>query len=195
MSEITELEQRMKDALARIAQGIDTIATAVPMAPAPVEPDADAPANSGEADQLREQVATLTAQLEEERASVAALDDRVRRIKRRQNGYLNTLDAEFTKHKESYAELENALRRQGAKVDEVIAASESLRSASAEGIADADAINKALIAEIAALKASQAADRAEAATIISSLRVMLARQGEDVDVSDVADTEGDDSDA
>ncbi|MEO0485081.1 MAG: hypothetical protein AAF092_04115 [Pseudomonadota bacterium] len=174
MTESTEAiagyEARLVDALARIEAGIGRWPAPAAPAPAPQEqiatPAPAAPAEEG-AEQLR-------AELEEERVANAQLQQRVKRIRRKQEQTVQTLEE---KMESLQAELANSerqvakLRRSG---EDMRAALKDLQEAAEASAPDAHLINRAMMAELEALRAERATDAAEISGLISALEPLLA---------------------
>ncbi|GAA0293310.1 hypothetical protein [Rhodovulum strictum] len=152
MSEITEFERRITAALERIGAGLERLER--------IDPDRPDPA---ELEGLREA-------LEIERSTNAQLNDRVKAIRERQETQVARLDRrahEMTERAEALEAEVERLRAVNARLRETSAA---LRAANAEGLGDPVAIDAAMMAELAALEALRAGDRAELEAIIADLR-------------------------
>ena len=151
MSEISELERRITKALDRIRDGLAS---------------ADGGGN-------RDDSAALQAQLDEERTVNAQLEERIRALKDRHAAEIEALASTNSGAEERHAELEQSLdklRQANAALRENNAL---LRSALAEGVADAALINEAMQAELEALSAQQSADSAEVEAILTELRPIV----------------------
>lgn len=153
MSDITELERRITAALERIVNGVEVLS-----ARAPQENGNDS------AD-----MAALKEALEAEKSANAQLEERVKAIRDKQDSQVAQLETRVAKlsARAEAAETELArLRRVNTQLRESNAA---LRTANAGGLGDAHLINKAMQAELDALRTLRDGDRAELDEIISAL--------------------------
>jgi len=161
MSDIEELQRRITAAMDQIAFGLDKLGTGT------TGPDPE----------------TLQ-QLEDERTANAQLQERVRSLRTKSDAEIATLRAGLDEGDARMAQLDVELqrvRRANAQLSDACAA---LREANAEGVGDPHLINKAMLAELEALRAARAADVAEASTILSSLQPL-------VEAAKTSDAEGD----
>ena len=148
MSEIEQLGSRLAAAMERIAVGVATLEAAQ-----------DIPDTSSE------ETAALQAALEEEKLANAQLQERVRKLSQQE-----AAPAASTERIEA---LDLELQRLRKATDELRASNAALREANAAGVGDPHLINKAMMAELEALRATRAADVAEADTILSALDSLL----------------------
>lgn len=153
MSDLAELERRITAALDRIGQGVDALSAA-------------APETSAQDDG---RVAELEAALEEERTANAQLEERVKAIKDRQDQTVDTLAEEVERLREMLEEEEAATARLRKMNGELRANNDALRSAVSQGVAEPHLVNKSMMAELEALRAAQAADRAELDAVLGEL--------------------------
>ena len=192
MSQIEELQARLTAAMDRISAGVETALAAGAQA---AEPDAD-----------------LATALEEERLVNAQLEERLKALKTRHAAEIEALKAEQSGGGEDdgrIAELEAELAaaKSGAEAqgdqeerlialdadlqrlrvanDELRKANAALREANEAGVGDPDLINKAMLAELEGLRASQAADAAEVGAVMNKLNSLLSNarnlpEGEEV---------------
>jgi len=161
MSDIEELQRRITAAMDQVAFGLDKLGTGA------TGPDPE----------------TLQ-QLEDERTANAQLQERVRSLRSKSDAEIATLRAGLDEGDARMAQLDVELqrvRRANAQLSDACAA---LREANAEGVGDPHLINKAMLAELEALRAARAADVAEASTILSSLQPL-------VEAAKTSDAEGD----
>ncbi|MEP3676982.1 hypothetical protein [Sulfitobacter sp.] len=161
MSDIEELQRRITAAMDQVAFGLDKLGTGA------TGPDPE----------------TLQ-QLEDERTANAQLQERVRSLRTKSDAEIATLRAGLDEGDARMAQLDVELqrvRRANAQLSDACAA---LREANAEGVGDPHLINKAMLAELEALRAARAADLAEASTILSSLQPL-------VEAAKTSDAEGD----
>ncbi len=159
MSDISILEGRITAALDRIRRGVewmDELAASAPALPATIAPDPGA--------------AALRARLEEERTVNAQLEERVRALKDRQDGRLAHLEAEVAENRAQLSGLDEDMQRLRQTNAELRDMAAQLRDALAEGVAEPQLINRAMLAELEALRAARAADLAEVNAVIAELR-------------------------
>lgn len=162
MDEINDLEARIADALTRLRDGIGKVGLA---GPEPEEvPEADVPGET--ADELR-------ARLDEERTVNAQLEERVKALKERQDKSLATLEQRVAAQKAQLAELDAELQRVQAANLELREVAAEMRTALIDETADATLINRAMLAELEAVRAAQYADRAEVDAILGELSAVL----------------------
>ncbi|MEX0283581.1 MAG: hypothetical protein AB3N23_03125 [Paracoccaceae bacterium] len=154
MSQIEELQSRITAAMERIGTGLETLAN---QDPPTAEPD---PA--------------VLEQLEEEKLANAQLQERLRRIKARHEEQLDQLNADLSVQTEAMARLDMDLQRLRQANEQLRASNADLRKANEEGVGDPNLINKAMLSELEALRATQAADSAENSAILSRLEPLLA---------------------
>ena len=160
---------------------------AVPEAPAVddhvVQPSADAAelaadltADLGAA---RDEIARLEAALEAERRSNTQLTDRVRSLKQRESRTEAGLEArieQLTKQLDVQGLELHRLRKGTIQLREALRV---LREASEAGTIDAAMINKALLAELEALRAARSSETVELEEIISELTTLIGKEAAD----------------
>jgi len=166
-----ELEQRLSTALARLAGAVGALSAPMPK-PAPT------PTDTADLDALR-------AQLAQERETNAGLVDRIADLRNRQDDTIAGLEkrqaaADATLDQQG-VELQR-LRQSNVQLRETLRA---LREAAEAGVADAHGINKALQAELDALRATRMAEIAEMDEIIAEIDPLLDPQT--AEVSDARD--------
>lgn len=162
MQDIAELEQRITAALERIGKGLDRI-RAAPRAPAP------APAAAAGGD------AALRAQLEEEKALNAQLQERLRNLRERESkSDLQARIDRLTQQLDVQGLELQRLRRTAANLREQLAA---LTAAQAAGVTEPQLINKAMAAELDALRALRLSEMAEMDEILAALEPHLMEAG------------------
>lgn len=162
MTDITDLQARITVALDRIGQGLEALER--PAAETAAED------NSGE-------IARLTAELEEERTANAQLEERVRAIKEKQDSAVETLSTEVDRLRGLLEEEEAAVSRLGRVNAELRANNAALREAMTAGLAEPHLVNKAMMAELEALRAAQGADRADLDAVLGELGPLIAEAG------------------
>lgn len=155
MSELSALEGRLTDALKRISAGVE----ALDATPAPA---AAAPADSG-----------LEAQLAEERTANAQLEERVKALKVRQDNKIAELEARVTSYRKQLSDLDGELQTLRTSNADLSAMNEQLRGAVTSNVAEPELVNRALMAELDALRAQRSADAAEADAIIADLKSLV----------------------
>lgn len=154
MQEISQLEQRITAALERIGKGVDRLAAAPGSVPA-------APAAAPAPD------ATLRAQLEEEKSLTAQLQERLRSLKEREAkaDQQDKIDRLTQQLDVQGLELQRMRRTNAALRDQLAA----LRAAQAAGVTEPQLINKAMAAELDALRALRLTEMAEMDEILAAL--------------------------
>lgn len=164
MQEISQLEQRITAALERIGKGVDRLASAPRPAPVATTPAA-APTPAPAAD------ATLRAQLEEEKSLTAQLQERLRSVKERESksDQQDKIDRLTQQLDVQGLELQRMRRTNAALRDQLAA----LRDAQAAGVTEPQLINKAMAAELDALRALRLTEMAEMDEILAALEPHL----------------------
>jgi chromosome segregation ATPase len=193
MSEIAQFETRISAALDRIRAAAEAASTdarvdAAPdtaQAPAAGE-QADRVANQPRAPEAREapdtaaaeetDVAELRRQLDEERTANAQLEERVKTLKHRQDGKLNDLESAVAAGRKRAAKMDRELQRLRQVNAELREINDQLRQAVEAGISEPHLVNKAMMAELDALRATRAADAAEMDAILGELRPILQQE-------------------
>lgn len=151
MSDVAALEQRISVAMDRIEKGLGAMGAA-----APAETD------SG-----------LQAQLEEERFANAQLEERVKALKERQDTKIAELETRVAAQRDQMAALDTELQRLRASSADLRDVNAQLRAAATEGVADAELINRAMMAEVEALSAQRASESAEVDAILKELKPLI----------------------
>jgi hypothetical protein len=166
MQEITELERRITAALDRIGRGLDNLpaggapaTVAAPMPPMGEMAGADTGADTG----------PLQAALEEERIAVAQLQERLKAVKEKEL----VIQSQLT---EKIEKLTRQLDVQGLELQRMRKTSITLREqlrvlreAQAAGSAEPHLINKAMLAELDALRATRLSEMAELDELAAAL--------------------------
>ncbi len=150
MSNIDELHQRISAAMDRVAYGITQMSAA----------------GDGDAESLR-------AQLEEEKTANAQLEERLRAQKEKLAA-AEAAAAQMGETKAKVNALDLELQRLRQANQQLREANAALREANEAGVAEPHLINKSMLAELEALRATRAADMAEADAILSALAPVLA---------------------
>lgn len=155
MSDIEELKRRLTNALNRIEIGISGLSRDV--APAP---------DAGNSAALQEA-------LDAEKMANAQLEERVKAIKSKQENMVAALEEQVKYLAETAAQNETTLRRLKQVNAQLRESNDALRTANAAGIGDAHLVNKAMLAELEALRATRAADIGEMDAILADLKPLI----------------------
>ncbi|MEO0401403.1 MAG: hypothetical protein AAF214_03410 [Pseudomonadota bacterium] len=150
MSEIDGLQQRLTAAMDRIATGMAALG----------------PAGAGD-------TSALETALEDERLANAQLNERVRKLSERQESAAAEAREVAAAAQARVSELDLELQRLRLANDQLRQSNAALRTANEEGVGEPHLINKAMMAELEALRAARAADVAEATSIIGALTPLL----------------------
>jgi DNA repair exonuclease SbcCD ATPase subunit len=168
MSELPELETRILAALERIKVGVGTQAAPTPE-----------PASVVDANVLETQVSALTAKLDEEKTANAQLEERVKLLKERQDGKLAELESNVDAGRARSSRMDRELQRLRQVNAELRDINNQLREAVSEGVSEPHLVNKAMLAELEALRATRAADAAEMDAILEELTPIIEREAAD----------------
>lgn len=156
MQDITELQRRLTAALDRIGSGLDRLG---------------AVSDGTEASDHQ----SLSAELEAERTRVRELEDRLEDSRDRTGMRAPDIEAELKRCRALLESVEADRNRLKAGNDALRAA---LRAAQAAGdIADADAVNATMAAELDALRQVRESDRTELDAVLTALDTALQQQG------------------
>ncbi|MBB93897.1 MAG: hypothetical protein CML68_04735 [Rhodobacteraceae bacterium] len=155
MSDIEELQGRIVAAMQRIRSGLDGLEPAVEV-PDPAVAEA------------------LEASLQEERLANAQLQERIASLRARHETDLETLKSEIEAQSQAMARLDMDVQRLRHANDQLRDSNAQLRAANEEGVGAPDLINKAMLAELEALRATRATETAEAGAILAKLQPLLA---------------------
>lgn len=178
MADIEELERRIFAALDRIGDELsglpeaEALAEALRRAAPPPEPAAEPEEDPAE------RIAELESALENERLVSAQLEERVKALKARQDETIERLRGQIETLRGQSAQTQEAserLRQVNAELRDINA---RLRERLTEGTAEPQLINKAMMAELDALRATRAADIAEVQAVIHELRPLVAEETE-----------------
>ncbi|AVL51958.1 hypothetical protein CEP88_04665 [Roseobacter denitrificans] len=151
MSDIEELNGRILAAMDRVAKGVDALAKN----------------DSGEVEGLQQALA-------EEKQVNAQLTERVRVLAERQDQAIAALETKAEEATSRVAALDEELQKLKKANGLLSEACGALREANAEGVGDASLINKAMEAELDAIRAMRRAEVLEADQILSALTPLLA---------------------
>lgn len=154
MSDISDLEARIKSAMNRIELGLNGLE-----APGPgIAP---------------EDVARLQGQLDEEREVREELEGRLVSLQEAHDLKMSEIGAQGEAARIQMQDLDDTLQRLRQANAQLRENNQALRQANEEGVADPHLINNSMLAELEALRSSRAADKAEADAIVGALRPML----------------------
>lgn len=166
MPQIDVTERRITTALDRIRKSIET---------EPI-PQIDNTVVLELEEKLRILQSTLQlakADFSDEQSTNAQLEQRVRRLRDRQQGFLTKLEADIGKQQAAMRKLDADLQTLRVANEQLRQSNHSLRTANESGVADPELINKAMMDEIVALHAARSTDQSEAQVVITSLNVLL----------------------
>ncbi len=164
MSDIEDFEQRISRALARIGAGIERVQTP------------SAPIGKGDSEALQ------TA-LDDERQVTAQLEERVKSLRDRQDHAIAEMKAEAAVTATRMTQLDMDLQRLRRANEQLTSTIEALRTANEAGVGEPHLINKAMMAELEALRASRATDVAEADAILGALTPLVAKAAKEQEES------------
>ncbi|MGR3805538.1 hypothetical protein [Marinibacterium profundimaris] len=155
MSDIDELQGRIVAAMQRIRSGLGELGPIVEV-PDPAIAQA------------------LETALEEERLANAQLEERMRSLIDRHAGEVDALKREVEAQSLAMARLDMDMQRLRQANDQLRDSNAKLRAANEEGVGAPELINKAMLAELEALRATRATETAEAGAILARLQPLLA---------------------
>lgn len=155
MNDITELERRISAALARIAEGLEQ----VPLPASQLIPVTGP--------------GSLAEELESERLVNAQLAERVRVIREKQETMVGSLEGRLAKSVEQADRLGIEVQRMKASNIALRENNRVLREALEAGAGDAHLINKSMVAELDALRASRLTEMAELDDVMAELRPLI----------------------
>ncbi len=151
MSTGSELELRLGRALDRIARSAETLGV--------VKDDSD--------------TADLRAQLEAERTKNAQLSERVNAVRQRQESSFATLERRLARMTEQLDLQSLEMLRLKKANTKLIEANRQLREGTEAKVIESSTINRALLAELEALRAERAAEMAEMEDVLGELKPMI----------------------
>ena len=160
MNDINVLDGRIRAALERVRVGVDATSRAVAAVPS------DSPKPGADA-------AGLQARLDEEKTVNAQLEERVRALKERQDEKLSGLEAQTASQHAQLAEYDRQMQRLQQANAELRAVAAEMREALMQNVAEPELVNRAAVAELDALRAVQAADRAEVDVVMAQLAPLV----------------------
>ncbi|MCH2077671.1 MAG: hypothetical protein MK180_12480 [Rhodobacteraceae bacterium] len=169
--DIAEYEERLQSALGRIAAGMAKWPDAAAPAEATqemldIEPEVAVAPEVGE-------VEKLNAELEDERTANAQLNQRVRQIKTRHGETVAELEEQLAAALQRAEAAEQATEKVRRTSEEMRKVMGEIEAAAQDGAVDAHLINRAMMAELEAMRAERSADAAEIADIMSALAPLV----------------------
>lgn len=184
MTQIDELQSRITRALDRISQGVERLAAT----PAPQQPEmatdetGGGPETETAAADLVDgaaEIARLQVALDEEKMANAQLEERVKLLHARLEeqpapGPDAALQEQLAAQREGMAGLDTDLQRLRLSNDMLQRTNEEMRAALEANVGEPHLINKAMLAELEALRAARAAEEAEMRAVLGALEPMLA---------------------
>lgn len=166
MQDIAELERRITSALERIGRGVERLtapdALNVPM------PSANPTAMLPESD-----FAALNEQLDEERMLNAQLHERLRAVHQKDEAARSALTDELSALNAQLAAQSNELAELRASTTALNEELAALRDVAELGVTEPEHINKAMLAELDALRSARAAEAEELSEIIAALNPLI----------------------
>lgn len=168
MADRTEEEARLSAALDRIERAVAAVAAGASAAPPPAAPDDGAALAA-----LSAELAEARANLDAERAANAQLVDRVRALKQKQETVVAGLERRVAQLRADLEASGAELQRHKRLVEDLTEANAALRAAAERGLADPALVDRAMAAELEALGAQRAAEKAEVETVLSEIRRLI----------------------
>lgn len=169
MQDIIELERRISAALERIGRGLDAAIAMPPAAEAGEGPADLSLAQPVPSDAAGDESATLRAQLEEERTTAAQLRERLRAVRDRETLMRAQMEEKIEKMTRQLDVQGMELQRMRKTAVSLREDLRRLREAQAGGTVDAAQINRALLAELDALRATRLSEMAELDELVAAL--------------------------
>ncbi|MGX9354396.1 hypothetical protein ACS3SW_04310 [Roseobacteraceae bacterium S113] len=163
MADIDELQRRIRAALQRIDTAAENLG------------------QSGGSDAAAEELEATKQALEDEKLASAQLEERLKTLKEKHAEELEDARAQSAGQSEAMAQVDVELQRLRKVITQLRENNAALREANTAGVGEPHLINKAMLAELEALRAERAADVAEASAILSALEPVVnqgAEQGE-----------------
>lgn len=150
MTDIKELQRRITAAMDRVAQGLEKVEAAPH-----VDPE-------------------IAQALEDERTANEQLTERVRMLKAKSDAEIASLQGQVEAGQAHMAQFDVTLQRLRQANAQLTEACAALIDANQEGVGEPHLINKAMAAELEALRAARAAEIAESDAILGALSPLLA---------------------
>ena len=159
MQDIAELERRITAALERIGRGVETLGS---------QGIAALPVLAGESD-----LAQLTEALDEERMANAQLAERLRVVRDKDDTEKAALVAARDALQDQLTTQSDELTRLRRSLDQVNGELADLRDLAERGVVEPEHINKAMLAELEALRSARASEAVEVAEIVAALNPLI----------------------
>ncbi|MDB5661466.1 MAG: hypothetical protein JWS10_4081 [Cypionkella sp.] len=162
MQDITELERRITAALERIGRGVESLSAAVTMPtdnPTAMLPESD--------------FAVLNEKLDEERMLNAQLQERLRVVRQKDDAEKTALTDQVSALNAQLAAQSDELARLRATSNALSQELAALRDVAELGVTEPEHINKAMLAELDALRAARASEAEELSEIIAALNPLI----------------------
>ncbi len=163
MSDIVDLERRITAALERIGQGVEALKASKSSAAGEGGAEA-APSANNEA---------LLAELEDERVVNAQLTERLRVLKEKHESAGGGQEELIASLRAQVAAAENGLAKLKATNAKLRENNAALRAANASGVGQPHLINKSMLEELEALRATRETDVIEVDAILAELKDVL----------------------
>jgi len=163
---VADLEARITAALDRIGVAVEAV-TAMP-APEPAPAADDAALTAAEA-----RIAELETALAERDASNTALEERVAELKRRQDGHIRRLEGKVAGFRDANAALDGEVQRLMSTNAELTRMLGELGEAGSAEAVEPHLINRAMKAELEALRVARSVESHEVAAVLTDLRAAL----------------------
>ncbi|AZQ66330.1 hypothetical protein EF888_03785 [Silicimonas algicola] len=151
MDDISEFQRRIVAALDRAGQALDQLGSG---------------GGGGGSEEL-------AAELEAERVANRQLEERVRAIKEKQETTVARLEDQVSDLRDALGARDAEVQRMRKVNDALRETNASLRDANAQGLAEPELVNAAMLSELDALRAQRAAERAEIEEILATLEPVL----------------------
>jgi chromosome segregation ATPase len=155
MSDIQELERRINAALERIGQAVDA------RSPGPA-----APVDDG-------RLAAMAEELQAERDANARLQERLHLLTERDPGQVGELQARVERLTRQLDEQGLEVARMRKNVIHLRETMRGLREAQSQGLTEPHLLNKAMLAELEALRATRLSEMAEMDEILAELKPLI----------------------
>ena len=168
MAETSGDEARLSAALDRIERAIAAVAATGPEVTAQAASGDDAARAA-----LTAELAEARASLEAERAANAQLVERVRGLKQKQETVVAGLERRVAQLRADLEQSGAELQRHRRLVEDLTEANAALRAAAERGLADPALLDRSMAAELSAMGAQRAAEKAEVETVLSEIRRLI----------------------
>ncbi|GGG60901.1 hypothetical protein GCM10011415_03630 [Salipiger pallidus] len=208
MSQIDELQSRLTRALDRIAQGVEGLSAPVEQpdtsaedAAAAEAAKADRYAMEAELNAAVSEAARMRDLLDEEKMANAQLEERVRVLRARLNDTPTAPSApdvaadaalreQLEAQRESLAALDGEVQRMRLSNEMLMRTNQEMREALLGNVGEPHLVNKAMLAELEALRAARALEEAEARAVLGALEPLLAQAAGETSENTAPETSG-----